>query len=343
MFNFIATKIPKKPLNFSIIIPVYNRPEELDELLQSIQDQKYGDTLEVVVVEDGSANLSDAVVQKYSKALRISYFFKNNSGPGDSRNFGMQKAAGDYFIILDSDCVLPKNYIKEVQNALQKNFTDAYGGADAAHQSFSVKQKAINYSMTSFFTTGGIRGSEKTRNKFQLRSFNMGISRKAFEKTNGFSKQHYGEDIDLNFKLWEKSLTTQFIPNAFVYHKRRTTWKQFFQQTFNFGAARPILNKIHENSGKITFWFPSVFTIGLLISLAGLLFHFPYFLSFYLFYFCVLFFDSLLKNKNILVAFYSIFATVVQFFGYGFGFLRSVLRLHILGLPKEKAFPRMFH
>jgi glycosyltransferase involved in cell wall biosynthesis len=329
-------------LNFSIIIPVYNRPEELDELLQSIQDQECDDNLEVVVVEDGSTDLSNVVVQKFSKALRISYFFKENSGPGDSRNFGMQKAVGDYFIILDSDCVLPKNYIKEVQHALQKNYTDAYGGADAAHQSFSVKQKAINYSMTSFFTTGGIRGSEKTRNKFQLRSFNMGISRKAFEKTNGFSRQHYGEDIDLNFKLWENNFTTQFIPKAFVYHKRRTTWKQFFQQTFNFGAARPILNEMHKKSGKITFWFPSVFSVGLLISLVGLLFHFPYFLILYLVYFCVLFFDSLLKNKNVLVAFYSVFATLVQFFGYGFGFLRSIFRLHILELPKENAFPKMF-
>ncbi len=329
-------------MNFSIIIPVYNRPEELDELLQSVQDQKYDNALEVLVIEDGSTNLSDVVVKRFSNSLKINYFFKENSGPGDSRNFGMHKAVGDYFIILDSDCVLPKNYLKEVQSALQKNYTDAYGGADAADKSFSIKQKAINYSMTSFFTTGGIRGSKKTRNKFQLRSFNMGISKKAFEQTGGFSKQHFGEDIDLNFKLWENGFTTQFIPKAFVFHKRRTTWKQFFQQTFNFGAARPILNKTHKNSAKITFWFPCIFSVGLLISLIGLLLGFPYFLGFYLLYFCVLFLDSLLKNKNILVAFYSIFATLVQFFGYGFGFLRSVFRLHILGLPKEEAFPRMF-
>lgn len=329
-------------MNFSIIIPVYNRPEELEELLQSIQNQEYKDILEVLVIEDGSTNLSDAVVKKFSKDFKISYFFKENSGPGDSRNFGMQKAVGDYFIILDSDCVLPKNYLKAVETALQNNSTDAYGGADAADTSFSVKQKAINYSMTSFFTTGGIRGSEKTRNKFQLRSFNMGISRRAFEQTGGFSKQHFGEDIDLNFKLWKNDFTTQFITDAFVFHKRRTTWKQFFQQTFNFGAARPILNSMHKNSAKITFWFPSVFIIGLLISVVALLFGFTYFLGFYAIYFTVLFLDSLLKNKNVSVAVYSIFATLVQFFGYGFGFLRSVFRLHILGLSKEEVFPRMF-
>lgn len=329
-------------MNFSVIIPVYNRPEELGELLQSIIQQEDSSNLQVIVVEDGSTELSDKVIDKYSEHIRINYFFKENTGPGDSRNFGMRKASGDYFIILDSDCVLPKQYLKEVKAALRENYTDAYGGADAANETFSVKQKAINYSMTSFFTTGGIRGSEKTRNKFQLRSFNMGISRKAFEQTGGFSKQHFGEDIDLNFKMWEKGLTTQFIPKAFVYHKRRTTWKQFFQQTFNFGAARPILNKMHNNSAKITFWFPSVFILGLSFSLLLIAFGNTVFIGFYLLYFCLIFLDSLGRNKNIFVSFYSVFSTSIQFFGYGIGFLRSIFRLHILGKSKEETFPKMF-
>lgn len=329
-------------MKFSIIIPVFNRPGELQELLDSIVTQKDVEGLEVVVVEDGSTNLSDVIVKSYLTKLNVNYFFKENSGPGDSRNFGMCKASGDYFIILDSDCVLPENYLIEVKSALRTKFTDAFGGADTADTSFSVKQKAINYSMTSFFTTGGIRGSEKSRNKFQLRSFNMGISRKAFEQTGGFSRQQYGEDIDLTFKLWDKAFETQFIPNAFVYHKRRGTWKQFFLQTFNFGAARPILNRVHQNSAKITFWFPSLFIIGMLISLIGVLFHFKFFITFYLVYFCLIVLDSFLKNKNLVVALYSLFATIVQFFGYGMGFLRSTFRLNVLGQSKEDSFPQMF-
>ena len=183
-------------MQFSIIIPVYNRPAELDELLYSISVQQNNVPFEVIIIEDGSKITSEKLVKKYKESLEIKYFFKENSGPGDSRNFGMQMASGDYFIILDSDCVLPENYLVEVENALLNKFTDAYGGADAAHPSFSVLQKAINYSMTSFLTTGGLRGSEKARNKFQLRSFNMGISKKAFIQNKGFSKQHFGEDID---------------------------------------------------------------------------------------------------------------------------------------------------
>lgn len=329
-------------MKFSIIIPVYNRPEELQELLQSIANQQGNIIFEVIVVEDGSEILSDKIVEKFIEKFDIHYLLKENSGPGESRNLGMQKATGDYFIILDSDCVLPPKYLSEVQTALQKKYTDAYGGADAATSFFSMKQKAINYSMTSFFTTGGIRGSEKVRNKFQLRSFNMGLSRKAFLKTNGFSKQHFGEDIDLTFKLWDLGFETQFIPKAFVYHKRRTTWHQFFKQTFNFGAARPILNKMHRNSAKITFWFPSLFILGFLFSVIALFFDFKFFIAIYGIYFLVIFLDSLFKNKNILTAVLSVFATLVQFSGYGLGFLRSVIRLKILHKTKEATFPAMF-
>ena len=337
-------------LHFSVIIPIYNRPEELSELLISLSNQLFDQSFEIVVVEDGSNLKSDNVVKQFDKLLDIKYFFKENSGPGDSRNYGMRKATGNYFIILDSDCILPVNYLKEVQTALQNNFTDAYGGADAAHKSFTIIQKAINYSMTSLFTTGGLRGSDKVKSKFQPRSFNMGISKKAFIQTSGFSKQHFGEDIDLTYKLWSKNFETQFIPNAFVYHKRRTSWKQFFKQTFNFGAARPVLNKMHLGSAKITYWFPSLFILGLLLAVFLFFNENNLLLNLYGVYFVVIFIDAIYKNwcegrfciKSFLIGIYAIFATLVQFLGYGIGFLRSSFRLDILNRSKENTFPRMF-
>ena len=190
-------------LNFSIIIPVYNRPKEIDELLESLTKQDFSDDFEVLIIEDGSTEKCDAIIEKYTNQLNLKYFFKENSGAGASRNFGMQKALGNYFIILDSDVIVPQQYISEVKKALENNFTDAFGGPDAAHKSFTALQKAINYSMTSVLTTGGIRGKKQAVGKFQPRSFNLGLSKKGFNKTNGFSKMKNGEDIDLTFRLWK--------------------------------------------------------------------------------------------------------------------------------------------
>ena len=258
-------------LKFSVIIPVYNRPNEIEELLGSLTKQTYSKNFEVVVVEDGSSLKADEIVQSFSKKLNIQYFFKENSGAGASRNFGMTKATGNYFIIFDSDCIIPPHYLEEIEKQLTQNFTDAFGGADAAHESFTKIQKAINYSMTSFFTTGGIRGSKKAVDKFQPRSFNFGISKKAFETTGGFSKMKIGEDIDLTFRLWENKFETQFIENGFVYHKRRATFKQFFKQTFAFGKGRPFLNKKYPATAKITYWFPSLFLISLCFAIISFL------------------------------------------------------------------------
>jgi glycosyltransferase involved in cell wall biosynthesis len=312
-------------LKFSVIIPVYNRPNEIEELLGSLTKQTYSKNFEVVVVEDGSSLKADEIVQSFSKKLNIQYFFKENSGAGASRNFGMTKATGNYFIIFDSDCIIPSKYLVEVENALIKNYTDAFGGADAAHASFTNIQKAINYSMTSFFTTGGIRGSKKAVDKFQPRSFNLGISRIAFETTKGFSKMKIGEDIDLTFRLWEHNFETQFIENAFVYHKRRATFKQFFKQTFAFGKGRPFLNRKYPETSKITYWFPSVFSVGFLVSLLLSIFGLQFFVGFYIAYFVIIFVDSLLKNKSIKVAFFSVLTTLVQFSGYGSGFIKGFL------------------
>jgi len=312
-------------LNFSIIIPVYNRPNEIDELLESLVAQNFSDAFEVLIIEDGSTQKSDNTVQKYQNQLNLNYFFKENSGAGDSRNFGMKNASGNYFIILDSDVVLPNQYLAEVKIGLENNFTDAFGGADAAHKSFSNLQKAINYSMTSILTTGGIRGNTKAIGKFQPRSFNIGLSKKAFENTQGFSKMKNGEDIDLTFRLWENGFETQLLDKAFVFHKRRVSIQEFFKQTFGFGSARPMLNRKYPKTAKLTYWFPSIFIIGFDASILLAIFEYCELFCLYCFYFLLLFLDSLFKNKNLQVAFLSILTTITQFFGYGLGFLNSIV------------------
>ena len=310
-------------LQFSIIVPVYNRPQEIEELLYSISKQNYEDAFEVLIVEDGSTKKCDVVIKRYQSKINIRYYYKENTGAGLSRNYGMERAKCNYFIILDSDVLLSTHYLSDVYKALEENYTDAYGGADRAHISFTSFQKAINYSMTSLFTTGGIRGKKKGLGKFQLRSFNMGLSQKAFEITKGFSELKYGEDIDLTFRLWKAGIETQFIENAYVYHKRRTNLQSFFKQTFNFGTARPYLNRKYPNSAKLAYWFPSVFTIGFGFSILLALFYGCVFILPITIYFLVIFIDSLYQNKSIKVAFYSIITTFVQFLGYGLGFLKS--------------------
>lgn len=329
-------------LGFSIIIPVYNRPEELAELLQSILLQHNLPDIEIVVVEDGSDKTSELVVNQYADRLNIKYCVKKNTGPGDSRNYGMTHASGDYFIILDSDCLLPENYLSVVSKFLGRNYADAYGGPDVAHSSFNNKQKAINYSMTSFLTTGGLRGSKKTSGNFQVRSFNMGLSKKAFQLTGGFAKQRIGEDIDLNFRLKAKKLSTVYIADAFVYHKRRNSWPSFFKQVQNFGAARPILNQLHPGSARLTYWFPSVFIVGLVLALILCALNFPMLLWVYLAYFIAITVDSFSQNKQLLVAFWSVYAVLVQFLAYGTGFLRTIFRLYLLQKSPKEAFPEMF-
>jgi len=309
-------------LSFSIIIPVFNRPQEIDELLESLTKQDFSDDFEVLIIEDGSAQKSDIIVEEYKNQLDLKYFCKENTGAGASRNFGMQQASGNYFIILDSDVIVPPQYLSEVKKILKINFTDAYGGPDAAHKSFTSLQKAINYSMTSFLTTGGIRGKRSTITKFQPRSFNLGMSKKAFEKTQGFSKMKNGEDIDLTFRLWQLGFETQLIEKAFVYHKRRSTITQFFKQTFGFGTARPKLNKMYPETAKLTYWFPSLFLIGLDASVFLAIFGHYFLVKAYSVYFLILLFDSFFKN-GLKVAILCVITSFTQFLGYGLGFLES--------------------
>ncbi|MFZ2283803.1 MAG: glycosyltransferase [Lutibacter sp.] len=315
-------------LTYSIIIPVFNRPQEIDELLESLTKQTYPKDFEVLIIEDGSTLKSEDIVSKYADRLNIKYHFKENSGAGASRNFGMELATGNYFIILDSDCIIPPHYLEAVDFGLDENYTDSFGGADAAHDSFTDLQKAINYSMTSFLTTGGIRGSKKSVDKFQPRSFNFGISKNAFRVTKGFSTMKIGEDIDLTFRLWENNFHTQFIEKAFVYHKRRTSLKQFFRQTFLFGNARPFLNRKYPDTAKITYWFPTLFMVFLLASLVFLFIGFKLPAGLFAIYFAALFLDSFIKNKKISLAALSIVTTLIQFTGYGLGFLRGLFGIY---------------
>ncbi|WP_100612308.1 glycosyltransferase [Confluentibacter lentus] len=329
-------------LQFSFIIPVYNRPDEIQELLQSFVALKLTETFEIVIVEDGSTIPSKDIIDLYKDKLNISYFFKENSGPGDSRNFGMTHAKGNYFIILDSDCILPEHYLESVVKSLNENYVDCFGGPDAAHESFSNIQKAINFSMTSFITTGGIRGGNENIDKFQPRSFNMGISKEAFIASGGFGHIHPGEDPDLSIRLWNLGFKTKLIPEAFVYHKRRISWEKFYKQVYKFGLVRPILNAWHPKTKKITYWFPTVFCLGFLIAYILYLFQIKFFIQLYLLYFIMTFVLALITTKSIIVALYAIPAVVVQFFGYGFGFLKSTIVVGVLKKDPKQFFPELF-
>lgn len=329
-------------LSFSFIIPVYNRPQEIKELLESFSELETTLSYEIVIVEDGSSETSKHIVDEFSEALNISYYFKPNSGPGDSRNYGMERAKGNYFIILDSDCILPKPYLNEVEKGLQKHYVDCFGGPDAAHSSFTTLQKAIDFCMTAFITTGGIRGKKSSVNKFQPRSFNMGLSKKAFEATKGFETIHPGEDPDLSIRLWDLGYETALFDEAYVYHKRRISWSKFYKQVNKFGKVRPILNVWHPHTKKITYWFPTVFVFGCIVAILSFFLGVKFPLICLGAYYLLIFVSALLKTKSIAVAFNALFAASIQFFGYGLGFLKSTFAVGLLKRNPKKQFPELF-
>ena len=327
---------------FSLIIPVFNRPQEIDELLSSLISQNFQKPFEVVIIEDGSSISCQDVVERYKYNLDISYYYKSNSGPGDSRNFGMLKAKGDYFIIFDSDCIIPPDYLTEVEKELNLNYVDCFGGPDKALDSFSDVQKAINFAMTSFITTGGIRGGSEKIDKFQPRSFNMGISKKAFESSGGFGKIHPGEDPDLSIRLWQLGFETKLFPKAYVYHKRRIDWSKFYKQVNKFGKARPILNEWYPKYSKITFYFPTLFLLAFLLSIATAFFKNYILLVVFTTYIEILFIVALLQTKSLKIGLLSVLATLIQFYGYGIGFLKSLVLIQIFKVKPQKAFPELF-
>jgi glycosyltransferase involved in cell wall biosynthesis len=327
---------------FSLIIPVYNRPDEVEELLESLTFIDFNDDFEVVIVEDGSTTTCKSNVEKFKSQLNISYYYKENSGPGDSRNFGMKNAKGDYFLIFDSDCIIPKQYLTEVSISLQNKYVDCFGGPDKALDSFSDIQKAINFSMTSFLTTGGIRGGSEKIDKFQPRSFNMGLSKKAFETSGGFGNIHPGEDPDLSIRLWDLGFETKLFPTAFVYHKRRIDWDKFSMQVNKFGKARPILNSWYPKYNKLTYFFPSLFIVGFFMALVFLILASDFLLKLYFIYFILIFIVASFQNKSLKIGYLSIIAVWKQFYGYGLGFIESYFKIIILKQKPQEAFPELF-
>ena len=371
-------------MRYSIIVPVFNRPDEVDELLDSLTRQTVKD-FEVIIVEDGSTKTCKDVCEKYASILDLHYYFKENSGPGQSRNYGAERSKGEYLLILDSDVVLPDTYIENLElrienydmlqgmntNGMQGNHNSqflilnsqlaAFGGPDAAHPSFTPTQKAISYSMTSFFTTGGIRGGKKKLDKFYPRSFNMGIRRDVYMQLGGFTKMRFGEDIDFSYRICEAGYTPQLIPEAWVWHKRRTDFRKFFRQVYNSGIARINLEKRHPGTMKLVHLLPAAFTLGVtilvLIAAFGRIMmvygNAEDFRSWYylvvaalaplLLYSLLIFADSSLKNRSMKVGALSVPAAFIQLMGYGTGFLVSWWKRCVLGKDEFHAFEKNFY
>ena len=327
----------------SIIVSIFNRKDELTELLKSLVNQSDMD-FEVIIIDDGSSVDLPPTIQDFENNLNISYYKKENTGPGLSRNFGAKKAKNEWLVFVDSDVIVEKNYIQNIKNNLQNTPCDAFGGADKAHPNFNTLQKAISYTMTSILTTGGIRGSKKIVNKFQPRSFNMGVLKTTFDAVNGFSEMRIGEDPDLSIRLWENGFSTAFFDDISVYHKRRTDLKKFAKQVYQFGCARPILNQRHPKYVKISFLFPSIFTVGFLASIfIDYILETPLFISFYAFYTLLILFHSLKVTHNLKVALYSCFIIYIQMSFYGLGFLNSWIKLNLLKMNPKNAFPKHFY
>lgn len=327
---------------FSIIVPVYNRPEEMRELLDSLANQTFRD-FELIIIEDGSTLKCDTIADTYRDKFPISYFYKSNTGQSDSRNIGMSKATGEYFLFFDSDCIIPTHYLQIVNDRLRTDYVDCFGGPDAAHESFTDVQKAINHSMTSFFTTGGIRGGKNQLEKFCPRSFNMGFSRKVYETTHGF-RDTLGEDIDLSTRIRKAGFRTTLIREAFVYHKRRVDLRKFFKQVHIFGQARISLYKQHPESLQLVHFAPALFTLFVLGMLIISIWQ-PWVLLLLAAYLIILFADSTAKNKSLKIGFLSIFTGLIQLIGYGTGFLKAFWQKVILGkeLESRKKIKNMYN
>ena len=326
---------------FSLIVPVFNRPDEVHELLESLTKQHCKD-FEVIIVEDGSQLPCQEIVQAYCNQLDIHYYNKPNSGPGQSRNYGAERATGEYLIVLDSDCIIPEGYLNAVKAELDAAPADAFGGPDRAHDSFTDIQKAINYAMTSFFTTGGIRGGKKKLDKFYPRSFNMGIRADVYRALGGFSKMRFGEDIDFSIRIFKSGYKCRLFPEAWVWHKRRTDLRKFFKQVHNSGIARINLYKKYPESLKLVHLLPAVFTIGVVALLLGVPF-IPALSSLIGLFVLIIFIDATLQNRSVKIGALAVVASFVQLTGYGTGFLRAWWQRCVLRKDEFEAFKNSFY
>jgi glycosyltransferase involved in cell wall biosynthesis len=312
-------------MQFSIIVPVYNRPDEVRELLESLTEQTYTE-FEVLIIEDGSTKTCKNIVRSFETKLTVSYYYKENSGQGFSRNYGFERANGNYFVVFDSDCIIPAHYFQVVNHHLKNQKTDCWGGPDRSHPSFTITQKAISYSMTSWLTTGGIRGRKKHLGDYSPRSFNMGISREVYEKTGGYRITRMGEDIEFSIRIRKNGFQTILIEDAYVYHKRRTNLIQFYNQIRFFGRARINIARYHPEQLQWLHSMPSIFLTGFIFSLVSFTFSSglsTYFILLYAAYALILFFHALFLKKNILIAVTAVMASFIQLIAYGDGFIRE--------------------
>lgn len=337
-------------MKYSVIVPVYNRPSECEELLESLTHQTQRD-FEVIIVEDGSSVPCRDVVERYADKLAVHYYDKPNSGPGQTRNYGVERANGEYVIILDSDVVLPEGYFAAIDAELAADPCDAFGGPDRAHESFSTTQKAINYAMTSFFTTGGIRGGKAKLDKFYPRSFNMGVRREVYQALEGFSAMRFGEDIDFSTRIFKSGYRCRLFPEAWVYHKRRTDLKKFFKQVHNSGIARIHLSHRHPGTHKLVHLLPAVFTLGvaflLVLALLSLCFGCEIgtlmSLSPLLLFALLIGVDATRQSRSLAVGVTAIAAAFVQLTGYGTGYLSAWWRCNVRGEGEFEAFSQTFY
>jgi len=328
---------------FSLIVPVYNRPDEVAELLQSLENQSVKN-FEILLVEDAADLPCDKIAAQYVNKINVRYFNVPNTDRSFRRNFGMENAQSDYFVFTDSDCILPPNYFENLEKNLTENYSDCFGGPDTAHESFNDVQKAVNFAMTSFFTTGGIRGGKNQMEKFKPRTFNMGFSRAVFEKIGGF-KNIFGEDIDLSIRITDAGFRTVLYQNVFVFHKRRVSFKKFFKQVHNFGVARVNLGILHKNSLKLVHTAPAVLLIGLFVILLLSILYTPLWLTLPAFYVLLLFVSALVKTKKLKTAFLAVWASFIQITAYGIGFLKSFFQKIIFrkGLESEETLKKVYN
>lgn len=328
---------------YSVIIPIYNRPDEIVELLDSMTLQSQKEDIEIIIVEDGSERPCEEKINCYFNELDLKYIYQDNGGPGSARNRGAKDASGKYLIFFDSDCIIPSDYFKKVNNHLEKDAPDMFGGPDKEHTFFTPVQKAISYSMTSFLTTGGIRGGKEGMDRFYPRSFNMGVKKEVFGKLNGFSDMRFGEDLDISMRAFENNFSVKLFPDAAVYHKRRTNFKAFFKQVFNSGIARIDLALKHKNTLKAVHFLPALFTIGYpLLLILGLFVNVNFLYLFFAFP-LIIFIDSFLKMKNVKVSLLCIVASVIQLTGYGSGFIYAFWKRIILKKGSFTGFRKNFY
>jgi len=327
---------------FSVIIPVYNRPQEIRELLESLASQEYR-SFETIIVEDGSTEKCADICREFSDIVPNKYYYKENGGPAQARNFGAEKAKGEWLIFFDSDCILPPHYFNAAIKELEYEECQLFGGADRSHPSFTTLQKAIDYSMTSIITTGGIRGNKKSADKFYPRTFNMGIKRSVFKETGGFSNMRFGEDVDFSYKVKEGGYDSRYFPDAWVYHKRRNTLRSFFKQVFNSGIARIHLTRRHPGTLKPVHLLPTAFFLGCIfltimaVLISGWFFMPMAFLS------LILFMDSSVRKKSPVTGAVSIITSYIQLWGYGSGLLAGWWNVCILKNETYAAFVKNFY